>query len=189
MRLCAGVLYCWVVSNLNPVLSELKWVFKGCAKCFFTGERKKWNFRKSSTSEASGNDGPSTFGLINPSSESKSKRTVSPTMIFENALSDHDEPNDIQHAKSPPTSLNLSQSATPVTRVSPKTPSADQGNKITRARQHSLPNERSLSPPPVINRPQSVRKADRINRQVSVPTLLQQQSLPSPFVTPGKNFT
>jgi hypothetical protein len=107
-------------------------------------------------------------------------------MIFENALSDHDEPNDVQ-VKSPPTSLNLSQS--------PKTPSIDQqqGTKITRVRQRSLPI--STSPPAMINRPQSVRKpGERLLRQVSVParqhppTTLQQQSLTSPTPTQGKNY-
>ena len=114
-------------------------------------------------------------------------------MIFENALSDHDEPNDVQQVKSPPTSINLSQSTTPVTRVPPRTPSTDQGTNITRARQRSLP--MSTSPPTLINRAQSARKADRIHRQVSVPTrqeattLLQQQSLPSTFITPGRDCT
>ena len=101
-------------------------------------------------------------------------------MIFENALSDHDEQNDNVQVKSPPTSLNISQSPAQQTRISPKTPE-QQGTQITRARQRSLP--LSTSPPPMINRPNSVRKPVR---QVSVParqkpaTLLQQQSLPSP---------
>jgi hypothetical protein len=109
-------------------------------------------------------------------------------MIFENALSDHDEPSDIKSA-----SLNLSQSATSATRTSPKTPSVDQqkSTNITRARQRSLP--LSTSPPPVINPPQSVRKPERIYRQGSVParkpvTILQQQSLPSQLPTQGRNY-
>ena len=153
------------------------------------GDRKKWNFRKTSTSEASSNDGPSpTFGLINQSSEAKSK----PTMIFENALSDHDEPNDLQ-VKSPPTSLNISQTASQQTRTSPKVPSVDQqqGPKVARARQRSLPS----SPPAMIIRPQSARKpTDRVYRKMSVPmrqqsaTLLPQQPLQSPSSIQGRNY-
>ncbi|XP_028414300.1 ralBP1-associated Eps domain-containing protein 1-like isoform X2 [Dendronephthya gigantea] len=148
-----------------------------------SAERKKWNFRRTSATEMSGDGGPtSAFGLINQS-EPRSKRTVSPTMIFENTLSDHDEPNDVL-TKSPPTTLNFSQTVAQQTLASPKAATVEQrlGTTITRARQKSLP--LSTSPPALINRPQSVRKpGERIRRQVSVPakpvTLLQQQSLSS----------
>ena len=155
-----------------------------------SAERKKWNFRRTSASEMSGNGGPtSAFGLINQS-EPRSKRTVSPTMIFENALSDHDEPND-PLTQSLPTIQNLSQTVSQQTIASPKAASMEQrqGTTITRARQKSLP--LSTSPPALINRPQSVRRpGERIHRQVSVtskPVTLQQQSVSSLSPTqPGK---
>lgn len=148
------------------------------------GERKKWNFRKTSASETSTNTGPlPTFGLIYQSSDSRNKRAVSPTMTFDNALSDHDEPIDTK-PKSPSPSRNLSQSANAQARVSSKTPiDIQKSSKITRARLQSTPISRTT--PPVINRPQSAIKiGERMYRQVSVP-VFQQPSLSSSPPTQG----